>query len=292
MKPVKKWIKLLLDAVIFVLLMLMYRKQAISMAFHEIGGLALIAFFVIHHVFNGKWIAAVSRKLFQKDLPAKTRISYAVDTLMLIAFLCIGVSGALISKTVFSFHVRGGAWKTLHYFCAALSLLLLGVHVGLHMTYLFGWVLKRGKLIRIAGVTVALALVATGVYSLFTTSYFRWLSMPFTSSAMGASGEKQFGKGDYVLPEGMTPPDGIALPDQAPDADGEPHMGSGNGNGQGLHGNGQGGGKGNGASGIGGALTVLLQFAAISSVFATLTCAAEWLCRRRSMRKADILRQD
>lgn len=291
MKPVKKRVKLLLDAVIFVLLMLMYRKQAISMAFHEIGGLAIIAFFVIHHVCNGKWITAVSRKLFKKDLPVKTRVSYAVDALLLLAFLCVGVSGALISKTVFSFHARGGAWKTLHYFCSALSLLLIGVHVGLHMTYLFGWMHKRGKCIRIAGAVVALAFVATGVYSLATTSYFRWLSMPFTSSAMGEHGEKQRGKGDYALPDGVTSPDDGELPDQAYDADGERHMGNGDGRGQGLHGNENGGGKGGGASGIGGALTVFLQFAAIAGVFAALTYATEWLCKRRCMRKAAMPQQ-
>ena len=289
MKPVKKWMKLLLDAVIFVLLMLMYRKQAVSMAFHEIGGLALIVFFVVHHVFNGKWIAAVSNKFFQKGLPIKTRVSYAVDALMLIAFLCIGVSGALISKTVFSFHVRGGAWKTLHYFCAALSLLLLGVHVGLHMTYLFGWMHKRGKFIRIAGVAVALAFVAAGVYSLATTSYFRWLSMPFTSPAMVEPGEKQRGNGDYALPDGVTPPGDAELPDQAHGTDEAKPIGNGNGGGLQLHGNENGVGKGSGASGIGGALTVFFQFAAIASVFAALAYAAEWLCKRRSTRETVLL---
>lgn len=282
MKPVKKWMKLLLDAVLFILLMLMYRKQAVSMAFHEIGGLALIALFVVHHVLNGKWIVAVSGKLFTKGLPNQTRISYLVDALMLIAFLCVGVSGALISKTVFSFHVRDGAWKTLHYFCSALSLLLIGVHVGLHMTYLFGWMHQRGTCIRIAGVTIALALVATGVYSLATTSYFRWLSMPFTSSAMGEPGGTQRGEGDYALPDGVTLPDDAELPDQAHGTDGAQRRGNGNGNGVR---------KGNGASGIGGALTVFAQFASISSVFAALTYAGEWLCKRRSMRKAPIPRQ-
>ena len=39
----KRVFKLVLDAVMLVLLVLMYRKQAVGMAFHEIGGLALIA---------------------------------------------------------------------------------------------------------------------------------------------------------------------------------------------------------------------------------------------------------
>ena len=58
----KRLLKLMLDAIMLVLLVLMYRKQVISIAFHEIGGLALIGLFVIHHLVNARWIASAPRR--------------------------------------------------------------------------------------------------------------------------------------------------------------------------------------------------------------------------------------
>ena len=55
-------LKLALDAIMLILLVLMYKKQVISMEFHEIGGLALIGLFLIHHLVNAKWIGAVTRR--------------------------------------------------------------------------------------------------------------------------------------------------------------------------------------------------------------------------------------
>jgi hypothetical protein len=77
----KNTLKYLLDAVMLLLLVLMYDKMAVSMAFHEIGGLFLIGLFTIQLLFNGKWIAAVTQRLFSRKTPAKIRLGYCVDAL-------------------------------------------------------------------------------------------------------------------------------------------------------------------------------------------------------------------
>ncbi len=196
-------LKLALDAVMLVLLVLMYRKQVISMAFHEIGGLALIGLFVIHNLINGRWITATTRKLFAKGTPGMVRARYIVDALLLIAFLTVGITGVLINKTLFTLHVGGNA-KTLHYFASAVAIILMGVHLGLHADYIFGKLFKKGanQIAKIITAVLLTGLVAFGGYSLVTTQFVSFLSAPlqtaqFSRGAFQPSGDLALdGSGD------------------------------------------------------------------------------------------------
>lgn len=186
----KRALKLALDAVMLVLLVLMYKKQVISLSFHEIGGLALIGLFVIHHLVNGRWIKAVTAKLFSKGTPALVRARYIVDVLLLVAFLTVGITGILINKTLFEIHVAGNA-KALHYFSAAISVILMGVHLGLHAEYIFGKIFRKGanKIAKVALGIVLSTLIAYGGYSLATTQFVSFLAAPLRTA--------QFAHGDF-----------------------------------------------------------------------------------------------
>jgi hypothetical protein len=183
----KTVVKIILDVVMIAAIALMYSKQALGMAFHEIGGLILIGVFFIHKGLNFEWIRRVTVKLSKAD--GRTRFMWIVDALMLLSFLTVGVTGILISKVAFpGLTVQGGPWKSLHYGCAALSLILVGVHMGLHYNYLKGIFSRWVRLPRVAAVALALVLVAYGAYGVGTTSFVRWLSMPFSTSAQGGEG--------------------------------------------------------------------------------------------------------
>lgn len=181
----KNIIRIVLDTIMIIVLVLMYKKSSISMQFHEIGGLILLAAFVVHLLINRGIITAASKRFFAKGFPVKTRIDYIVDFLLLLSFVLIGVSGALISKVVFSFSEGGGVeWKIIHYFCSAFALILIGVHVGLHWKFIgtmYGKirVLPR-KVSAIVGIFVVVALFIYGCYNLSTTSFSKWITMPFS----------------------------------------------------------------------------------------------------------------
>jgi hypothetical protein len=183
----KTIVKIVLDILMLVVIALMYRKQALGLQFHEIGGLALIGVFFVHKGLNFMWIRRVTVKL--KTADARTRAMWIVDAMMLISFLLVGISGILISKVAFpGLAVSGGPWKAIHYGCAALSLLLVGVHLGLHFNYLKGIFSRWVRLPRAIAVALAAIIFAYGVYGIATTSFTRWLSMPFTASAEGGEG--------------------------------------------------------------------------------------------------------
>ena len=48
----KTYLKMGLDLILFLLLALMYRKNAVCMRFHEIGGLVLCGLFLLHKGLN------------------------------------------------------------------------------------------------------------------------------------------------------------------------------------------------------------------------------------------------
>ena len=300
----KRILKLILDAVMLILLVLMYRKQAISLAFHEIGGLALIGLFLIHHLVNGKWIAAVTRRLFSKRLSGYARACCIVNILLLLAFLTVGVTGALISKVVFSLHVSG-SWKTLHYFSAALAVVLMGVHLGLHADFLFGKLLKKGakKIAKIAFAVILAAMLAFGGYSLATSNFISFLAAPLQASSFAHGAVQPSGEialdgdggqrpmdlselpdaGTETNPAGPTQPDGGTPPQDAQSgADGSgsqafPAEGDHGGEGfrDGLR-------EGGGASGsLSAALLLIAQYVSIIALFAAVTYPIQKLLRKK-----------
>lgn len=195
----KTWHRLLLDLIMLVGLATLYSDKIISMSYHEIGGLVLFGLFILHLIFNRKWIKSIFVKLFSKKILLRTRIMCLLDVLLLLSWAMVIVSGACISKVVFSFQVMG-QWKMLHFFFAALSLILSGIHLGFHVKYL-GINLKKllpiplpGLVKKILIVALSVVIVVLGASNFTDSGLNRWISMPFSASAMGGpSGEMSRG---------------------------------------------------------------------------------------------------
>ena len=136
----KNWSKLILDLIMLMMFLLLFNKRVLGMGFHEIAGLCVGAVVIVHLLLNGKWITQITGKLLDSKLPPRTRILYLLNILLLIAVGMIIFSGAMISKVVFSFNLPG-PWKIIHYFCSAMAIILMGIHLGLHAKYL----LEMGK---------------------------------------------------------------------------------------------------------------------------------------------------
>lgn len=262
--------KLLLDVVMLVLLTLMYSKMAINMAFHEIGGLVLFLLFILHLIINHKWITGVTKKLFSKSLPIKTRIGYIINFLLLISFILVCISGIFISKVLFQFN-SGMVWKTIHYSSAAIALILIGIHIGLHLRMITSFVKKKIKLPapagKVIGVICLTALVAFGVYSFNTTSFTQWLAMPFTMSTMPNTGEMPDRGEGFQGREGIAPPtDRQEQGQRPPDGMGQDHMPN----------NAM-----NGGFSISNVLFVIVQFTSIAAIFTALTFGLEILLTKK-----------
>ncbi len=176
-------LKLILDACMITLLALMYKLRVVSIAFHEIGGLALLGLFLIHLLLSARWIRACTRRCFVRGTAGMVRARYIVGSLLLLSFLTIGITGALISRVVFSVHALGD-FRTLHYFASALAIVLLGVHLGLHVEFIFGRLVRKGanKAAKAMLAIIVAGMVAFGGYSLSTSSFLSYLTAPLQTA--------------------------------------------------------------------------------------------------------------
>lgn len=128
-----------------VFLLLMDPRSFYGLFFHEWAGLLVCLVFVLHLVLDWKFIKVVTVKFFGK-LPAKTRINYTLDVLLLVGMTLVIWSGLPIAREIdFSWlgFDRGNTmfWRTMHTSISMIVLVLIGIHLGLH----WGWVLARFK---------------------------------------------------------------------------------------------------------------------------------------------------
>lgn len=192
----KNYIKIVLDLFMFLFVILFYNKHTINISFHEIGGLIICLVFLIHIGINSRWIYSVSKRLFNKDLPAKTKIGYVINFLLLISFILIFISGIMISKTIFT-SISGNRflWKNIHYFSAGISIILLGIHIGLHIPFIKGMskkIIPIPQKISIVILTMFIAIILTfGSYSIVSSNFLDFVTTPFIETQSNHNGRNQ-----------------------------------------------------------------------------------------------------
>lgn len=184
----KNTFKIILDAVMVVVLLFMYKKNVLGLAFHEIAGVAVCALFIIHILLNRKWVAGATKALFTRGTPGKVRACYIVDLLIALSFLGLLITGLGISTVAFKpIAFLGKAGNPYHFFFGGLSLILLGVHLGLHWDWIkasvMKWYAKSPKAVHAVLTVVAACFSGFGIYALATSSMGRWLTALFTKSA-------------------------------------------------------------------------------------------------------------
>ncbi|WNQ10561.1 DUF4405 domain-containing protein [Paenibacillus aurantius] len=217
------YVKITIDILMAVTLVLLYNKRVLGgLAFHEIAGLCIGGVFLVHILLNGRWVATVTRKLFDRKLPGRTRFGYLLNLLLLACMSFIIVSGILISEVVFrDLHMGNVGWfKGTHIAVSFLTLIIVGVHVGLHWKWLMNvgrklFRLEKGR--RTAGLLVqaaALLVFLYGGWQIYSTGFLNRVEgvTQLFSSGQGMPGE---GRGrPEGMPEGMRregmPPEGAA----------------------------------------------------------------------------------
>ena len=185
-------LKLILDILMFVTLMLLYSKNVISLTFHELTGLIVLFVMLFHVLINGKWVCAVTKKMFDKSFSVRTKFLWVMDFLLLICTLAMLVTSFLISKALLPNFLGGhNSLIPFHFFFAALLVILLGIHVGLHFKYIANVISKKKKqrkATKITAIIAAVLIAVAGIYSISTTSYIRWIKAPFSTTQIQGHG--------------------------------------------------------------------------------------------------------
>lgn len=152
------YIKLTLDIAIVLLFTLLYNVRVFGgLAFHEIVGLGIGVLFLMHILINLQWVVNVTQSLFRRSSSGKNRFVFCLNTLLLFSMAFTIISGMMISKVLVpSFGgVNGRAFRELHSIVSYLTLVLVGVHVGLHWQWIVGLMKKVFNVKSSSAVSVA-----------------------------------------------------------------------------------------------------------------------------------------
>lgn len=110
-----------------------------GIAIHEWLGIACGLLVLAHLLLNWDWIAAAVRRLFRPN-NLQTRVGTLLNVLLFIDAVVIIFSGLAISRVAVpglaSALALGGAWRPLHEQATRIFLLLVGLHLALHWSWL------------------------------------------------------------------------------------------------------------------------------------------------------------
>lgn len=131
-----------------VMLLLMDPRSFYGLEFHEWAGLIIGIFFILHKILNWGWIKKVTITFFGRA-PARARLNYIIDVILLAGMLLMIISGVAIARTIdFSWLGLHSSifWRVMHTSSSFITLALFGIHLGLH----WKWVLQRFNLKKIS----------------------------------------------------------------------------------------------------------------------------------------------
>ena len=128
--------KIFLDIIMTVIMILLLNTNFTGVGLHEILGIAIFFLFLLHKIFNFKWIKSITKNLFSKSVKAKAKAMYAIDLLLLILVTLNVLTGILISTTILTGITANNIAVTsnLHHILAYSLLAVLIVHIGLHLS--------------------------------------------------------------------------------------------------------------------------------------------------------------
>lgn len=160
--------KLMLDAGIFVLLLLCMEYDATGSFLHELIGVILIAGLLFHIAVNRKYYKSVKPDRIQK-LSKHGKVSLVLNILLPVSLAAMLVSSCVISKDIFRFlNIETGNyefWRVLHIVSACVMLLTSFVHILMHIKMFRALIKKNTKSesgARTAGVFSCVAAAVAG----------------------------------------------------------------------------------------------------------------------------------
>jgi hypothetical protein len=160
-------LKIALDGALAVTLVLLYDTRAVTgLSFHEWAGIVIGAVFVLHVALSWNWVTAVTRRFFGRTT-ARSRAVYVLDVLILVAMSWTILSGVLISRVALPGLADGAdpVWRQTHRPASWLTLLLVGIHLGLNWRWVMDVVRRLFRLARASLATVvALRALAAAVF--------------------------------------------------------------------------------------------------------------------------------
>lgn len=165
----KQIIKMIADAAMTALLLLLMTYERIGGAVHEWLGISIFVLFVLHHILNVKW----TRSLFKGGYSAFRILQTTLAALVLAAMLGLMISGIMLSRHALAFlDIQSGmsVARSLHMLSAYWGFVLISAHLGLHWSVFIGLAKQRtvkvkNNALKWIARAAALAISGYGIYA-------------------------------------------------------------------------------------------------------------------------------
>ena len=128
----------IIDILMTVALMLLMSKQITEQAGHEYIGIIMFVLFLVHQYLNRRWYASLLKGKYSLNRILSTLVNLS----LLVSFVMTAFSGIIMSENFPSLNVEAltSFARETHLSCSYLSLVLMGIHLGLH------WGMIAGKI--------------------------------------------------------------------------------------------------------------------------------------------------
>lgn len=155
MKQIKSnLMNFLIDGAMFVAFLIATAPRFSGLAIHEWLSLALAATIVTHLLLHWQWIIAIGKRFFTRTT-WRSRLNYLLNALLFVAFTVTIATGILISREALPLlgltTAHDHTLELLHHQASDLTVLLLGLHVAIHWSWIVGMVrriLPQRRLLR------------------------------------------------------------------------------------------------------------------------------------------------
>lgn len=133
--------RLALDAVMFLLFVISLDFRTTGRKAHEWAGMAFFLLLALHTCWNWRWYGSLFTGKYTPRRVVNTFINLALVAVMAALCLC----GILNSRHIFGFSqlINGERTRQIHTVAAYWSLVLAGIHTGLHWEMIMGTARKR-----------------------------------------------------------------------------------------------------------------------------------------------------
>lgn len=158
---------MIVDILLFILMLMEFSKVYLPPEVHEIIGICLIVLVIIHLILNRRYIKAIPKGKYN----LKRAIMLVINVAFMVVFALTCIFGLLSGQYVLTFMNIGNLTTVyLHKILAYLSLLLLGLHLGINLNVLFERIEKSNIVY-----AVYLIIFAFGIYSIIQLDFLNHL---------------------------------------------------------------------------------------------------------------------
>lgn len=139
MKSARKIIDILMT-ILFIVLM---GYHITGNKLHEVFGVSAFLLFIIHNILNIRWY----KNIFKGKYNFQRIFTLLVNISLLIAFICMMISGIMISSNVFAFlGIKTTMFgRNLHLVSTSWGFVLMSIHLGLHLNIILLKINKKMK---------------------------------------------------------------------------------------------------------------------------------------------------